>query len=63
MLIGFMIGGFVFFTLVSYFVVLFFFPEWVGVSGRDHQKSLEEHRGDSPENKLNESQESSPKDK
>lgn len=44
MLIGIIIGGFVFFTLVIYFVVLILFPEWVGVSGRDHQKRMEEQK-------------------
>lgn len=43
---GLLIGGFVFFTLVTYFVVLIFFPEWVGVSGKDHQNSLKEQKGD-----------------
>lgn len=46
LLMAFLIGGFVFFTLVAYFVVLIFFPEWVGVSGRDHQKFLDEQKGD-----------------
>jgi len=44
MLIGFIIGGFIFFALVIYFVVLILFPEWVGVSGRDHQKRMEEQK-------------------
>jgi len=44
MLIGFIIGGFIFFTLVIYFVVLFLFPEWVGVSGRDHQRHMDEQK-------------------
>lgn len=48
MLIGFMIGGFIVFTLVVYFVVLVLFPEWVGVSGRDHQKFLNEQKGETP---------------
>lgn len=44
MLIGFIVGGFIFFTLITYFVVLFLFPEWVGVSGRDHKKHMEEQK-------------------
>jgi hypothetical protein len=48
MLMGLFIGGFIFFILAIYFVVLILFPEWVGVSGRDHQKSLEEQKGDVP---------------
>lgn len=44
MLIGFIVGGFIFFTLIIYFVVLILFPEWVGVSGRDHEKFLAEQR-------------------
>ncbi len=44
MLIGFIVGGFIFFTLMVYFVVLILFPEWVGVSGRDHKKIMEEQR-------------------
>ncbi len=50
MLIGFIVGGFIFFTLVIYFVVLILFPEWVGVSGRDHEKSLAEQKGDAEQN-------------
>jgi hypothetical protein len=46
MLVGFIIGGFVFFALMMYFVVLVFYPEWVGVSGRDHQKFLEEQKAE-----------------
>lgn len=48
MLIGFIVGGFIFFTIVIYFVVLVFFPEWVGVSGRTHQKNLEEQKEKDP---------------
>lgn len=44
MLVGFIVGGFIFFTLITYFVVLFLFPEWVGVSGRDHKKNMEEQK-------------------
>lgn len=57
MLIAFIIGGFIFFTLVTYFVVLILFPEWVGVSGRDHQKHLTEQRGDQTETKSSENEE------
>lgn len=48
MLVGFIVGGFVFFTLIAYFVVLFLFPEWVGVSGRDHKKHMEEQKEQPP---------------
>lgn len=44
MLVGFIVGGFIFFILMVYFIVLILFPEWVGVSGRDHQKFLEEQK-------------------
>lgn len=43
---GLLIGGFVLFTLVAYFVALVFFPEWVGVSGKDHENSLKEQKGE-----------------
>jgi hypothetical protein len=46
MLIGFIIGGFIFFITAIYFVVLILFPEWVGVSGRDHQRFMDEQKGD-----------------
>ncbi len=49
MLVSFIVGGFIFFTLLIYFVVLFLFPEWVGVSGRDHRKRMEEQRDQSIE--------------
>lgn len=44
MVVVFLIGGFIFFTIVVYFIVLIIWPEWVGVSGRDHQKSLDEQK-------------------
>ena len=44
MLIGFIIGGFIFFTVMIYFIILAIWPEWVGVSGRDHQKTLQDQR-------------------
>ena len=48
-LIGFIVGGFIIFIIVVYFIVLFLFPEWVGVSGKDHQKALDEQQGETPQ--------------
>ncbi len=63
MLIGFIIGGFIFFITVIYFVVLILFPEWVGVSGRDHQKFLNEQKGEStPESSSKTTSENSSED-
>lgn len=52
MLIGFIIGGFIFIITVMYFVVLFLWPEWVGVSGRDHQQTLADQQEQQPDNQL-----------
>lgn len=53
MVIGFIIGGFIFFITALYFIVLFLWPEWVGVSGRDHQETLEAQKEQEPTDDLN----------
>jgi hypothetical protein len=34
----------VFVTTGAYFVLMFFYPEWVGITGKDAKKTLEEHK-------------------
>jgi hypothetical protein len=41
---GFIIGGFIFFITALYFIILAIWPEWVGVSGRDHQQTLADQK-------------------
>lgn len=41
-----LVGGIiatVFFTII-YFLILFFFPEWVGISGKDSEETLKAHQ-------------------
>ena len=41
-----MFGGIaatVFFTII-YFFILYFFPEWVGISGKDSEETLKSHQ-------------------
>lgn len=45
MVVYIVIGVIVFLTLL-YFFLMFFFPEWVGISGEDTQKNLKAHQED-----------------
>tara|TARA_A100001015_G_scaffold225834_1_gene254993 strand:+ start:1546 stop:1725 length:180 start_codon:yes stop_codon:yes gene_type:complete len=45
----FYIFGFIFVLTMGYFFLMFFFPEWVGISGEDTKKAIESHQGDSQE--------------
>jgi len=38
------IGGIIFLLTVGYFFLMFFYPEWVGMSGKVTQKTLAEHK-------------------
>lgn len=42
----FYIFGFIFVLTMGYFFLMFFFPEWVGISGEDTKKAIESHKGD-----------------
>lgn len=46
MIIYIVVGVIVFLT-ISYFFLMFFFPEWVGISGEDTRKTLEAHKDSS----------------
>ena len=35
--------GFIFALTIGYFFLMFFFPEWVGISGEDTKKNIEAH--------------------
>ncbi|MCJ8277101.1 MAG: hypothetical protein HRT44_07985 [Bdellovibrionales bacterium] len=36
--------GFTVLFTIFYFVILYFFPEWVGISGKDSEETLEAHK-------------------
>ncbi len=38
------VGGLIFLLTMGYFFLMFFFPEWVGMSGEDTRKTLESHK-------------------
>ena len=40
----FIIIGFIFALTMGYFFLMFFFPEWVGISGEDTQEAVESHK-------------------
>ncbi len=39
-----LVGGFIFLSTLGYVFLMFFFPEWVGMSGEDTKKTLESHK-------------------
>jgi hypothetical protein len=40
----FMVSGLVLTTTGAYFYLLFFHPEWIGITGKSAHKTLNEHR-------------------
>ena len=38
------VGGLIFVLTMGYFFLMFFYPEWVGMSGEDTRKTLESHK-------------------
>jgi hypothetical protein len=34
----------VFMAVATYFILMIFYPEWVGISGKSAKKSLDEHK-------------------
>ncbi len=38
------VGVIIFLLTIGYFFLMFFYPEWVGMSGEDTRKTLETHR-------------------
>ena len=46
---AFLVVGFIFALTMGYFFLMFFFPEWVGISGEDTQKALKAHKDESLE--------------
>lgn len=36
--------GIIVFLTIGYFFLMFFYPEWVGISGEDTQRTLEAHK-------------------
>ncbi len=43
------IGGIVFLLTAGYFFLMFFYPEWVGMSGEVTEKAIQEHKSDEDE--------------
>lgn len=41
-----LVGSLVVLGIGGYFFLMVFFPEWVGITGKDAMKTLEEHKGD-----------------
>ena len=41
------VGGLIFILTMGYFFLMFFYPEWVGMSGEDTRKTLEAHKDES----------------
>ena len=43
-MLAFVVVGIIIFLTISYFFLMFLFPEWVGISGEDTQKVLQAHK-------------------
>ena len=43
-MIIYLIVGIVLVLTISYFLLMIFFPEWVGISGEDTEKAVDAHR-------------------
>ena len=49
MVIVFALSFFILASVMVYFAIMFMWPEWVGISGKDSEKTLQAHREESPE--------------
>jgi hypothetical protein len=47
-MIIYIVVGIIIFLTIGYFLLMFFFPEWVGISGEDTRKALEAHKEENP---------------
>ena len=41
------VGAIVFLLTIGYFFLMVFYPEWVGMSGKDTQETIDSHKDDS----------------
>ncbi len=48
--------GFIFALTMGYFFLMFFFPEWVGISGEDTKKAIESHKEQNPSDQSDNTQ-------
>ena len=61
-MIYFIVIGLVVFLTVGYFVLMFLYPEWVGISGEDTKKAIESHRGDASSQPTSQTDSTDPED-
>ncbi len=46
------VGVIIFLLTIGYFFLMFFYPEWVGMSGEDTRKTLETHKDEMTDDKT-----------
>lgn len=45
---GFLVGGLVFLGFVSYILLMIFYPEWVGITGKSERERFAKEQSDDP---------------